>query len=173
MKRLYLHISEISPKRAPFANRTILFLGSSGSASTPVENIALTGYFEEIRGFIQEKTCQCSGAAMPPFLGGGCSTVTTKGGALVAFRVLDERGKLFLAVRDNSKANDHTRKPAVTVNQKRRVKPSRSGRPGTIPRNRQSDYSYTYSRGSTSMRYTICSRSTERKISLYCFFNPC
>jgi hypothetical protein len=29
--------------------------GSSGSASTPVENIALIGYFEEIRDLIRKK----------------------------------------------------------------------------------------------------------------------
>ena len=39
----------ISPIRAPFANRTIPFFGSIGNASTPVENIAIIGYFEEIR----------------------------------------------------------------------------------------------------------------------------
>jgi len=38
---------------------------------------------------------------------------------------------------------------------------------------KRSDHSYTCSRCSISMRWTICSCSLGRKISRYCFYNPC
>jgi len=58
----------ITPVRAPFANRTILFFGSSGSASTPVENIAIIGYFEEICDLIRKKHVNLAGFNRSPFL---------------------------------------------------------------------------------------------------------
>ena len=41
---------------------------SSGSASTPVENIAVIGYFEEIRDLIRKKHVNLAGFNGSPFL---------------------------------------------------------------------------------------------------------
>ena len=58
---------QITPLRPPFANLTILFLGSTGSASTPVENIAIIGYFEKQRVLIRKKPVNVAGLQCPPF----------------------------------------------------------------------------------------------------------
>jgi hypothetical protein len=41
--------------------------GSSGSASTPVENIAIIGYFEKRRDLIRKKSVNLAGLQCPPF----------------------------------------------------------------------------------------------------------
>jgi hypothetical protein len=41
--------------------------GSRGSASTPVENIANIGYFEEIRDLIRKKPVNLAGLQQPLF----------------------------------------------------------------------------------------------------------
>jgi len=58
----------ITPIRAPFANQTILFFCSRESASTPVENIAIIGYFEEIRDLIRKKPVNLAGFIWSLFL---------------------------------------------------------------------------------------------------------
>jgi hypothetical protein len=58
----------ITPVRAPFANRTILFLGSREMVSTPIKNIAIIGYFEEIRDLIGFRPCNLAGFNRSPFL---------------------------------------------------------------------------------------------------------
>ena len=70
-------VSIWSSLRAPIANRTISFLGSSGSASTPMENIAIIELFEEIRVLIRKKHVNLAGSGWSLFLPrilvvGGC-----------------------------------------------------------------------------------------------------
>ena len=45
--------------------------GSTGSASTSVENIDIIGYFEEIRDLIRKKHVNLAGLQCPPFWAGG------------------------------------------------------------------------------------------------------
>jgi len=61
-------VSIWSSLRAPIANRTISFLGSSGSASTPMENIAIIELFEEIRVLIRKKHVNLAGSGWSLFL---------------------------------------------------------------------------------------------------------
>jgi hypothetical protein len=58
----------LSPNRAPIACFLIGFSGSSGSASTPVEYIAIIGLFAEIRVLIRKKPVNLAGFCWSLFL---------------------------------------------------------------------------------------------------------
>ena len=64
-----------NPDTASVCQSDYPVFGSRGSASTPVKNIAIIGYFEKRCGLIGFLTLQFSVPAMPPFPGGGCTWV--------------------------------------------------------------------------------------------------
>ena len=82
--------SDMIPSYAQNGLRLLIvqsFFWIPGKCVHAIKNTHLIAYFEEIRGLIGFLTLQFNVLAIPPFLSGGCCTIKTIAGLLLAFRV--------------------------------------------------------------------------------------